>query len=86
MRRAWATVCAAHVALRPFEATSNCIASSIRYMSSDNPIIKNRDIMYDEMRVVYTDKDSGEKSWRIMARGEALKYAKSMNLDLILGE
>jgi len=38
------------------------------------------------MRVVYEDPITKEKTHKVMSRKEALAFAKSLKLDLILGE
>lgn len=48
-------------------------------------IIRNNRITFPEMRVVYDDVTTGKSAWKIMKRGEALTFAKSKNLDLVLG-
>lgn len=48
-------------------------------------IIRNNRIGYPEMRVVYDDVTTGKTAWKIMKRGEALTFARSKSLDLVLG-
>ena len=48
-------------------------------------IIRNGRITYPQMRVVYDDVTTGKSAWKIMKRGEALAFAKSKSLDLVLG-
>ncbi len=44
----------------------------------------NERINFPEMRVIYVE--DGQNKWKIMDRASALQFAKSMKLDLILGE
>ena len=47
-------------------------------------IVRNHDISYHIMRVVYNDLETNEKKWQILPRSDAIKLAKSMKADLIL--
>jgi translation initiation factor IF-3 len=46
--------------------------------------IKNEDIKQASVRVVYIDPETNENAWKIMEIKEALEFAKSQSLDLIL--
>lgn len=54
--------------------------------SATSPVLRNEGIRFPSMRVVYTNVETGAAEWKIMTRSEALKFAKSLDLDLILGE
>lgn len=47
-------------------------------------VIKNEQIRYPELRVVFDKVKEGEPKWAIMTKQEALTYAKKAKLDLIL--
>ena len=49
-------------------------------------IVKNDEISqeYGDLRVVYKNESTGKDEHKIMSRLEALNFAKSMSLDLIL--
>ena len=53
--------------------------------SSGNKSVRNYDIKESEMRVVYIDEVTQKSEWKIMQRAEALKFAQSMYMDLVLG-
>ena len=46
---------------------------------------QNEQIKFPSMRVVFKDPVTGASAWKIMERKEALEFAKSQSLDLILG-
>lgn len=52
---------------------------------SSPAVLRNDNIMFPLMRVVYTNSETGEPDWKIMTRTDALSFAKKMDLDLILG-
>lgn len=52
--------------------------------SSNHQSKRNEKINFPTMRVVYVDKATGKNQWKIMSRQEAIKFAKSEELDLIL--
>ena len=54
--------------------------------SKADAVIRNNRITFPEMRVVYDDVTTGKSAWKIMKRGQALAFAKSKSLDLVLGE
>ena len=47
-------------------------------------IIRNGDIKFPKLRVVYTEESTSEKKWEIMDLSQALSFAKKVQLDLIL--
>jgi translation initiation factor IF-3 len=47
-------------------------------------IIKNEKITHTSLRVVYSDPDTQKQEWKIMSRDDALTFAKSFGLDLVL--
>lgn len=49
------------------------------------PVVRNGNIQFPSMRVVYSNSETGAPEWKIMNRSEALTFAKSMNLDLVVG-
>ena len=51
-----------------------------------NNVIRNEKIKFPNLRVVYKDPVTGENSWKLMERKEAIKFAASLSLDLILGK
>ena len=51
----------------------------------NNDVIKNHRIVYPEIRVVFDDEATGKSTWKIMQRSEALEFAESKELDLVLG-
>ena len=52
--------------------------------NASSAILRNEDIMAKEMRVVYTDPETSEGTWKIMNRKDALSFAKKLELDLVL--
>ena len=48
-------------------------------------IKRNEDIKCANLRVVYSNPANGKNEWKILSRSEALLFAKSLSLDLILG-
>lgn len=58
-------------------------------MSTSKPrstvsIIKNREIRFPTVRVVYENAETGERIWKILPRSEALQLAADRKLDLVL--
>ena len=47
-------------------------------------ILKNEDIRFKEMRVVYTNPETKENEWEIMNKKEAMALASKLELDLVL--
>lgn len=41
---------------------------------------------FEMLRVVYADRDTNEKKWRILSRTDALFFAKQMNADISIGK
>jgi hypothetical protein len=75
----------------PFDAMIRCFSS--RLMRGEEKVkeekvglLKNEKIRYPTMRVVYKDAVTNESAWKIMNRSEALAFAKSQSLDLVLGK
>ena len=63
----------------------NVSTTHCRYFSTDDTL-RNKQIRFEEMRVIYNDPITNAKEWKILSRIDALELAKSMNLDLILGK
>ena len=53
--------------------------------SGTKRILKNEEIKFPSLRVVYKNDATGEEEWKIMPRADALAMAKLYELDLILG-
>lgn len=70
--------------------SSRCREQQTRGLSSgaaqQQAPLRNEQIKYPSMRVVYKDPATGAGAWKIMERKEAIEFAKSQSLDLILGE
>jgi hypothetical protein len=49
-------------------------------------VVRNEDIKFPSVRVVYKDSVTGESAWKILKRDDAIKFAQSQSLDLILGK
>lgn len=56
----------------------------LRGFSRPIKIIKNGEIRFPTLRVVFTDKATNQEKWEIMTRDAALKFAKENETDLIL--
>jgi len=67
-------------ALRPLGGASRCAFASAAGVS----ILRNEEIKFPTMRVVYKDPSTNENKWEILSRKDALKLAKQHSLDLIL--
>ena len=52
----------------------------------DDSVLANEAIPYSEMRVVYQDDRTEKSRWKIMKRMEAIDFARSQSLDLVVGE
>lgn len=60
---------------------------SYRAFSNVAPkILKNEEIRFPFMRVVFKDPITEQNKWEMMERSKALSFAKAQNLDLILGK
>ncbi len=49
-------------------------------------VLKNGDIKFPSMRVVWIDETTKESKWKIMNRADALNFAKELKTDIIVGE
>ena len=47
-------------------------------------LIKNEDIRFPSVRVVYKDSETGADGWKVLSRAEALAFAAKQSLDLVL--
>lgn len=51
---------------------------------SKDTILRNEQIQFKELRVVFHDPVTDKQDWKIMSNSEALQLAKSLKLDLVL--
>ena len=63
--------------------SQRCLSSS--GAAQQHAPLRNEQIKYPSMRVVFKDPVTGTSAWKIMDRKDALDFAKSQSLDLILG-
>lgn len=56
----------------------------VKVKDSKPEILKNEEIKYPNLRVVFKNEDSGKEEHKLMARLEAINFARSRSLDLIL--
>lgn len=54
------------------------------FATNDSGVLMNNKIVFPNIRVVFDDA-TGKSCWRIMKRRDALIFAESKKLDLVLG-
>jgi hypothetical protein len=81
-----------HLYLRPTSIKPSAYpnsSSSRRLFATAPPgagkIIKNEEIKFPKVRVVYKDPQTSENTHQILERKEALELARKLDLDLVLG-
>ena len=58
---------------RPFSASTK-----------DSETVTNENIQYPSLRVVYNNPETDKPEWKILSRQDALQFARSFDLDLVL--
>ena len=53
-------------------------------VSKDSETLTNEKIQYPSLRVVYNNPDTNKPEWKILSRQDALQFAMSFDLDLVL--
>ena len=64
--------------------SQRCLSSS--GAAQQHAPLRNEQIKFPTMRVVFKDPVTGSSAWKIMDRKDAIDFAKSQSLDLILGK
>ena len=59
--------------------------SKAKVAAADFSALKNNMIKVASMRVVYTDKETGQSVHKVLTRQDALNLARDYKLDLVLG-
>ena len=65
------------IIIRPYSPPKKAVVTAV--------VLKNKDIRFPTMRVVYDDEITGKSTHKIFLRSEALEFAQSRKLDLVLG-
>ncbi len=58
--------------------------SKVNKTVSKDAILRNEQIKYNELRVVFHNPGTDKQEWKIMSNAEAMQLAKSLKLDLVL--
>ena len=72
-----------HLQFVPARSFAKLVAGS-KSVKSGKDMVKNEAITHPELRVVYKNETSGVDEHKVMSRLEALNFARSLSLDLIL--
>jgi hypothetical protein len=62
------------------------VVGALRAFAVAPSVLTNEQIEAVSMRVIFSDPSTGQNNWKIMARQEALDFAKKQKLDLVLGK
>ena len=76
-----------HVNRRPVLLSIRTIikgSKTVKVPEKKIEILKNQEIQFPQMRVVFKNQDTGKDEHKLMTRLEAINFARSRSLDLVL--